>query len=134
MSDSIDLHGLPAKWRAEAEDCDAKAREREAESPRNGQWFRGCANGHRLAADELDDALRQSGEADRRDAERHRWLRDNAGAWEVSRDVGEWTRTETGEKFKPRVYFSAYSTGYGGLTFDEAIDAAIAAHAASIGK
>lgn len=73
-------------------------------------------------------ALRQSGEAERRDAERYRWLRDNAGAWEVSRDVGEWTRTETGEKFKPRVYFTAYSTGYGGLTIDEAIDAAIAAH------
>lgn len=77
-------------------------------------------------AAELEAALHQSGESERRDAARYRWLRDNAGAWEVSRDVGEWTRTETGEKFKPRVYFTAYSTGYGGLTIDEAIDAAIA--------
>ena len=61
----------------------------------------------------------------RRDADRYRWLRDNAGAWEVSRDVGEWTRAETGEKFKPRVYFTAYSTAYGGRTLDEAIDAAM---------
>ena len=61
-----------------------------------------------------------------KDAERYRWLRDNAGAWEVSRDVGEWTRAETGEKFKPRVYFTAYSTAYGGRTLDEAIDAAMA--------
>ena len=61
----------------------------------------------------------------RKDAERYRWLRDNAGAWEVSRDVGEWTRAETGEKFKPRVYFTAYSTAYGGRTLDEAIDAAM---------
>ena len=60
-----------------------------------------------------------------KDSERYRWLRDNAGAWEVSRDVVEWTRAETGEKFKPRVYFTAYSTAYGGRTLDEAIDAAM---------
>lgn len=64
-------------------------------------------------------------EATRRDAERYRWLRDNAGAWEASRDPGEWTRCETGEKFKPRVYFTAFGTGYGGMFLDDAIDAAM---------
>ncbi len=52
---------LPAKWREEADNCDDLAREREAENTRNGQWFRGCANGHRLAAGELEDAMIQSG-------------------------------------------------------------------------
>lgn len=60
------------------------------------------------------------------DAERYRWLRKNAGAWEVSRDTGEWTKCETGEKFKPRVYFTAFGTGYGGMFLDDAIDAAMA--------
>lgn len=64
-------------------------------------------------------------EATRRDAERYRWLRKNAGAWEVSRDPGEWTRCETGEKFKPHVYFTAFGTGYGGMFLDDAIDAAM---------
>lgn len=58
-------------------------------------------------------------------AERYRWLRKNAGAWEVSRDCGEWENCETGEKFKPRVYFTAFSTGYGGMRLDDAIDAAM---------
>ncbi len=62
----------------------------------------------------------------RRDAERYRWLRENAGAWEVSKDTAEWTKCETGEKFKPRVYFTAFSTGYGGMFLDDAIDAAMA--------
>lgn len=64
-------------------------------------------------------------EATRRDAERYRWLRDNAGAWEVSRDPGEWTKCDTGEKYKPRVYFTAFGTGYGGMFLDDAIDAAM---------
>lgn len=58
------------------------------------------------------------------DATRYSWLRDNAGAWEVSRDPGIWTRVETGEKFSPKVYFTAYGTSYGGLTLDEAVDTA----------
>ena len=62
----------------------------------------------------------------KKDAERYRWLRDNAGAWEVSRDPSEWTRVESGEKFRPGVYFTAYSTGYGGRCLDDAIDAAMA--------
>lgn len=65
-------------------------------------------------------------EAAREDAERYRWLRDNAGAWEVSRDPGEWTKCDTGEKYKPRVYFTAFGTGYGGMFLDDAIDAAMA--------
>ena len=65
----------------------------------------------------LDDAMRE-------DAERYRWLRENAGAWEVSKDAAEWTKCETGEKFRPRVYFTAFSTGYGGMLLDDAIDAA----------
>ncbi len=65
-------------------------------------------------------------EATRRDAERYRWLRDNAGAWEVSRDPGEWTKCDTGEKYRPRVYFTAFGTGYGGMFLDAAIDAAMA--------
>ncbi len=64
-------------------------------------------------------------EAIRRDAERYRWLRDNAGAWEVSRDQSEWTKCGTGEKYRPRVYFTAFSTGYGGMFLDDAIDAAM---------
>lgn len=64
-------------------------------------------------------------EATRRDAERYRWLRDNAGAWEVSRDQSEWTKYGTGEKYRPRVYFTAFSTGYGGMFLDAAIDAAM---------
>ena len=64
-------------------------------------------------------------EAVLKDAERYRWLRDNAGAWEVSRDPSEWTRVESGEKFRPGVYFTAYSTGYGGRCLDDAIDAAM---------
>ena len=78
--------------------------------------------------DDVRRLLREAATAitkQQQDAERYRWLRDNAGAWEVSRDVGEWTRAETGEKFKPRVYFTAYSTAYGGRTLDEAIDAAM---------
>ena len=65
----------------------------------------------------VDDAMRE-------DAERYRWLRDNAGAWEVSRDLGEWMKCDTGEKYRPCVYFSAYGTGYGGMFLDDAIDAA----------
>lgn len=64
-------------------------------------------------------------EATRRDAERYRWLRDNAGAWEVSRDQSEWTKCGTGEKYRPRVYFTAFGTGYGGMRLDDAIDAAM---------
>ena len=60
-----------------------------------------------------------------RDAARYRWLRKNAGAWEVSRDCGEWTSCETGEKFKPRVFFTAFGTGYCGMRLDDAIDAAM---------
>lgn len=76
---------------------------------------------HDPAHAELYKALRET----IADAERYRWLRDNAGAWEVSRDPGEWTKCDTGEKYKPRVYFSAYGTGYGGMKLDEAIDAAM---------
>lgn len=69
-------------------------------------------------------AIRQEIDKLRKDAERYRWLRENAGAWEVSRDCGEWTRCETGEKFKPRVYFTAFGSVYGGMCLDDAIDAA----------
>ena len=71
------------------------------------------------------NALQAEVEALRADAKRYRWLRENAGAWEVSRDCGEWKNCETGEKFKPRVYFTAFSTGYGGMRLDDAIDAAM---------
>lgn len=65
----------------------------------------------------VDDGMRE-------DAERYRWLRENAGAWEVSKDAAEWTKCETGEKFRPRVYFTAFSTGYGGMPLDDALDTA----------
>ena len=66
---------------------------------------------------EADSALR--------DSERYRWLRDHAGAWEVGRDIGTWTRADTGEEFRPRVHFTAHSTSYGGRTLDEAVDEAM---------
>jgi hypothetical protein len=63
------LKELERKLRAKADDCDQQARCRN-----NNQWFRGCANGYRLAAGELffavqdhahaaiDAAMRQEGE------------------------------------------------------------------------
>lgn len=60
------------------------------------------------------------------EAELYRWLRDNAGSWEVSRDPGVWT-ARNGEKYFPRVYFSANGTSYAGLSLDEAVRAALIA-------
>ena len=85
--------------------------------------------------DDVRRLLREAAAAitkQQQDAERYRWLRDNAGAWEVSRDPSEWTRVESGEKFRPGVYFTAYSTGYGGRCLDDAIDAAMAGANAGI--
>lgn len=80
-----------------------------------------CGDNGKRMQDELEEYLRGL----KRDAERYRWLRDNAGAWEVSRAPGEWTKCDTGEKYRPCVYFSAYGTGYGGMLLDDAIDAAM---------
>lgn len=77
-----------------------------------------------MAAEEAVNYAKYIAAKSAADAERYRWLRDNAGAWEVCRDTGEWTR-QSGEKYRPRVYFSAYSRAYGGLTLDEAVDAAM---------